>query len=252
MHNIPGTIRGFDVHTGQAALEVQSDSAAGRVRRGHVEERLEDRQRRASARTTRGRRTPPIRSSVSSTSRSASRSPTNTAAIVPGDNLFGNSDRRDRREDGPAQVAFPDGASRHLGLRHPDGAEPSRRHVERSPAQDHRVDDEAGLGLRARSRDGRADLADARDAGVAERSARRTDVADAADSDTARAVLAAGPGRVGSHRLHAGDQGFGAQARAEVPHGPVLHPGVAGRRQGHERHRRSIPARGTRRARAAA
>ena len=30
------------------------------------------------------------------------------------------------------------------------------------------------------------------------------------------------------HRLHAGDQGLGAQAREAVPHGSVLHPGVAG------------------------
>ena len=57
----------------QAALEVQSHSAAGRVRRRDVEERHRRSARRASARTIRGRRTPPIPSSVSSTSRSACR-----------------------------------------------------------------------------------------------------------------------------------------------------------------------------------
>jgi quinoprotein glucose dehydrogenase len=47
--------------------------------------------RRASARTTRGRRTAPIPISASPTFPSACRSSTSTAVIGPGNNLFGNS-----------------------------------------------------------------------------------------------------------------------------------------------------------------
>ena len=74
--------------------------------------------------------------------------------------------RRARREDREAQVALPDGAPRHLGLRHADGAEPARCHDRRQAAEDHRAVDQAGLALRVRSRDRRADLADRRDAGA--------------------------------------------------------------------------------------
>ena len=49
----------------------------------------------------------------------------------PGQQPLRQQPRRDRREDRPAQVALPDGASRHLGLRHADGAEPARRHGQR-------------------------------------------------------------------------------------------------------------------------
>ena len=66
----------------QAALEVQPHSAAGRVRRRHVEERIEGRHRRRRQERPVGARTRPIPSLASSTSRSACRSPTNTAAIV--------------------------------------------------------------------------------------------------------------------------------------------------------------------------
>ncbi len=38
-----------------------------------------------------------------------------------------------------------------------------------------------------------------------------------------------------SHRLHAGDQRFRIEARSEVPHGSVLHSGLARRRQGRQR-----------------
>ena len=65
-----------------------------------------------------------------------------------------------------------------------------------------------------------------------ERSARRGDVAHAADSQQAGAIRTAGTAGIRSHRLHAGDQGLGAQAREAMPHGSVLHPGVSGRRIG--------------------
>ena len=64
-----------------------------------------------------------------------------------------------------------------------------------------------------------------------ERRAGREVVADAADSEQARAVLAAGARRIRSDRLHAGDQGRGARAREEVQDGTVLHSRIHGGRQ---------------------
>ena len=55
------------------------------------------------------------------------------------------------------------------------------------------------------------------------------DVADAADSEQARAVRAAGARRGGPHRLHAGDQGLGAEARARrCRMGPYYIPAAVG------------------------
>ena len=50
----------------------------------------------------------------------------------PGNNLFGNSVVAIDVKTGQAEVALPVRASRHLGLRHADGAEPSRRHGQRA------------------------------------------------------------------------------------------------------------------------
>ena len=70
-----------------------------------------------------------------------------------------------------------------------------------------RAGDQAGLRVRARSRDRQAGLADRRAAGAAVDRARREDVADAAGSDEAAAVRASGAARRRPHRLHAGAQG---------------------------------------------
>ena len=67
----------------QAVVEVQSRAAAGRVRRRDLEERIEDRHRRRREERRVGACTPPIRSSASSTFRSACRSWTSTAATGP-------------------------------------------------------------------------------------------------------------------------------------------------------------------------
>ena len=144
----------------------------------------------------------------------------------PGDNLYGNSLVAHRREDRQAQVALPDGASRHLGLRHADGAEPARRH--------RRTAGRARSSRRRRSRAG-STCSIARPASRSGRSSEtpvlQSEVpgeetcADAADSDEAGAVLAAGARRGRPDRLHAGDQGLGAQAGEAVPDGAVLHPG---------------------------
>ena len=85
--------------------------------------------------------------------------------------------------------------------------------------------------------------------GAAERGAGRTGVADAADSEQARALRSAGTRRGRPDRLHAGDQGGRAQVGQGLPHGAVLHSGLCRRRHGAER---VDAARGTRLAPAAA
>ena len=252
-HNIPGFVRGFDVHTGQAALEVQSHSAARRVRRGDVEEGLEDRHARASARTTRGRRTPPIPSSASSTSRSACRSIDEYGGHRPGDNLFGNS---------VVAIDVKTGKRKwHYQFVHHDIWDYD------TPMAPNLLDVTVERAARARSsrqttKQGWVYMLD-RVTGepiwpIAETPVLQSEVPGEKTSPTqpipsqAGAVRAAGTRRGGSHRLHAGDQGLGAQAREEVPHGSVLH---SRRRRPTARARtvrRSTRARGTRRARAAA
>ena len=153
----------------------------------------------------------------------------------PGDNLFGNSlvalDVKTGKRKWHFQMVHHDiwdyDTPMAPNLLDVDGR--------RQAAEDRRADDQAGVALRVRSRHRRADLADRRDAGAAERRAGRTGVADAADSEQARAVRAAGTRRGRPDRLHAGDQGGGAEAGQGLPHGTVLHPGHRRRRHGAER-----------------
>ena len=107
---------------------------------------------------------------------------------------------------------------------------------QRPAAQDHRVDDEAGLGLHARSRDGRADLADRRDAGAAERSAGRADVG-------RRSRFRRSPAPYSQQGLLESDlidytpaiKDSALKLAQKCRMGPYFIPGVAGRRQGQER-----------------
>ena len=82
---------------------------------------------------------------------------------------------------------------------------------------------EAGVRLRARPRDGPADLADRRAAGAERRSARRVVFADAADPDQAAGVRPAGRRRKRSSRLHAGAQGGITADRRPVQLRPAVH-----------------------------
>ena len=115
--------------------------------------------------------------------------------------------RRGRPEDRQAQVALPAGASRHLGQRHPVRADPGGHHRQRPDDQGGRAADQAGVPVRVRSRDRRADLADRRAAGAEGRRAGRMVFADAAvPARSARqAVHYDAQGFVGrrSDRLHA-------------------------------------------------
>ena len=158
--------------------------------------------------------------------------------------------RRARREDRQAEVALPDGASRHLGLRHADGAEPARHHGRRqASARSSRRRRKQGWVYTFDRATGEPIWPIVGDAGAAERRAGRAGVADAADSVEAGAVLAAGPRRSRSHRLHAGDQGRGAASwRKQCRMGPYYIPAVAGDGSAPS----GLTARGTRRARAAA
>ena len=145
----------------QAALEVQPHSAAGRVRRRHVEERIEDRHATASARTTRGRTYSadpelglvyiPVGMPLSD----------EYGGHRPGDNLFGNSlvaiDVKTGKRKWHFQMVHHDIWDYDTPMA-PNLLDVT---VNGRAAQDHRADDEAGLGLHVRSRDRRADLADA-------------------------------------------------------------------------------------------
>ena len=91
------------------------------------------------------------------------------------------------------------------------------------------------MALRARSGQRRTDLADRRDAGAAERGARRAGIADAADPEQACALCATGSRRSGLDRLHAGNQRGGAEVGEGLSHGTVFHSGLSGRRHGAER-----------------
>ena len=77
--------------------------------------------------------------------------------------------------------------------------------------EDRRAGIEAGVHLRARSRDRRADLADRRAAGAEGRYARRVVRADAARADQAAGVRSAGHHHQRPHRLHAGAAPAGAR-----------------------------------------
>ena len=98
----------------------------------------------------------------------------------PGQQPVRREHRRGRSEDRPAQVALPAGAPRHLGPRHPVRADPRRHHRQRPDRQGAGAADQAGVPLRPRSRDRRADLADRRAAGREGRRAGRVVRADAA------------------------------------------------------------------------
>ena len=183
---MPGYIRGFDVRTGKQLWkfnlfpqpgEFGADTWKNGSKTGHRRRRQE---RRVGAVLGRSGARPRLHSGRHAAHGRVRRPSARRQPVR-------QQPRRDRREDRQAEVALPDGPSRHLGLRHADGAEPAW--TSRSTAQRRKVvaqTHEAGLGLRVRSRDRRADLADAGDAGAAERRSRRADVADAADSHRSR------------------------------------------------------------------
>ena len=117
---------------------------------------------------------------------------------------------RARCDDGRAQVALPDRAPRHLGLRQSAGADPGHDRIGTDREGRRRAAHEDGLHVRARSRHRQAALSGAGSAGAALDRARRGNGADAADSAQAAAARSADPDGSRSDQHHAGSAGAGA------------------------------------------
>ena len=143
---------------------------------------------------------------------------------------------RRRSADRRAQVALPVRAPRRVGHGHPVRADPRRRRHRRQAAQDRRAADQAGVPLRLRSRDRRADLADRGTGGAQGRCARRTLLADAAVPDQAAGLRSAGVRRRRPDRLHArAAQGRRGGDRA-LPDRADVHAAVGEQEGGADRH----------------
>ena len=167
----------------QAAVDLQHDSAARRVRQRHVGEGfvgVHRQHRRVGA--DHGRR--------GARPRSTCRSRLPTARLLrrpsPRQQPVRREHRRRRSEDRAAQVALPARPSRHVGHRHPVRRRSSRditvngRTIKAAGAAD-----QAGFLYVLRSRDRPADLADRGAAGAERRHAGRMVFADAAVPDQA-------------------------------------------------------------------
>ena len=138
----------------------------------------------------------------------------------PGDGPLRREPRRGRSQDRQAQVALPVHSSRHLGLGSAVRADladvTSTAHATRRGAAD-----QAGLALRVRSRDRRADLAD-RGAAGRRATCREKRMADAAVRDQAAGVRASGRLDRRPDRLHAGaarrsgEAGLALQDRSDL------------------------------------
>ena len=133
----------------QAPVDLPHHSAAGRVRQRHLGERLVDlhRQHRRLGADL-GRR----RARASPICRSNCRPATTTAAIVPGNGLFGESLVAVDLQTGERKWHYPARASRHLGHGHPVRADPGRHHGQRPDRQGGGAADQAGVPLRLRPR----------------------------------------------------------------------------------------------------
>ena len=103
--------------------------------------------------------------------------------------------------------------------------------VDRQADQGARAGDQARTGVRARPRDRQTGVADRGAAGAAVDRPGREDLADAADSDQAAALRAAGRAARRSHRLHAAAARGGARDHQAVRHRSALHAAFGARRR---------------------
>ena len=133
-----------------------------------------------------------------------------------------------RRGDGRARLALPACPPRPVGLRHPGRADPGRPYRRRARRQGGDPDHQAGVRLRVRPGDRRADLADRGAAGAAVGHPGRGDLSDAAVSDEAAGVRPPGGDRREPDRLHAGIAGGGARDRRALHHPMFTPPSVRG------------------------
>ena len=191
MNNARGYVRGFDVKTGKRLWIFHTVPKPGEYRLRHVargERRSQRQHRRVGAVQRRPRSRSRLRAGRDADRRLLRRQPAGQYAVrrEPG---------RARHQDRQAQVALPDDASRPLGLRPAVRPRALRRRRQRPARESAGAADQAGVPLRAQSRNGRADLADRRARRAAVDGPERTDQPDAAVSDEAAAVRS--PGRVG-------------------------------------------------------
>ena len=212
---------------GRAALDVPHDPREGRVRLRHVAHaglgRVHRQRGRLGAAVRRSRARPRLLAGRRRDERHLRRR-------AARQQLVRQQPRRARREDRRARVAPAARASRHLGLRQPDVADPARRQRRRATCEGRRAAHEASVRVRVRSRDRRAALADRGATGADVRRAGRVDGADAAVPDEADRVRPPGRERGRSRRFHAGDQGRGARGREGPADGADVHAAVADRR----------------------
>ena len=134
----------------EVPVEVPRHSAAGRSGSRDVGER---RVAHDAATCRRGRRCRPTPSAASSTCRPTAPRVDMYGGFRPGNNLYRGQPDRARRQDRQAALALPDGASRHLELRHTDRADRDGRHRQWPPHSRRLPGDEAGDSLRVQSRD---------------------------------------------------------------------------------------------------
>ena len=191
-NNTKGLVRAFDVRTRQAAVDVQYDSQARRVRQRDLGERIVGHQRQhrrldADHAWTKSSGLVYLPVEVADVG-FLRRPPAGQQSVCRKPGLR-------RSEDRPAEVAFPDRAPSDLGLRSLLGADSGGHHRQRPGDQSGGAADQAVVPVRVRSRDRQAGLADRGAAGPAKRRAWREDVADAAVSDQAAGLCAQCPSK---------------------------------------------------------
>ena len=146
----------------QAAVDVQHDSAPGRVRQRHVGKGIVGRQRqhrRVDADHRRRGARPRLPAGRDALVRFLRRPPARQQPVRREPRLRRSEDRR-------AQVALPVRAPSDLELRQLVGAAAARHQRQRQGDQGGRVAEQAGVALRLRSRDRPAGVADRRAAGA--------------------------------------------------------------------------------------
>ena len=135
-------------------------------------------------------------------------------------------DRVSRRGHGQARLALPDRAPRPVRLRQPGGADSGRHHGRRAQDQGRRPGHQAGVRLRAGSRDRPARVADRGAPGAGLDGPRRTSVADAASSLQAAGIRPPGPDGGRPDRLHAGASRGGHRDHQAVRDRSGVHPAI--------------------------
>ncbi len=143
----------------------------------------------------------------------------------PGNNSIRREPGLRRPEDRRAEVAFPDRASSHLGLRSFFRAHFGRHCGRRQAHQSRRCAEQRIVPICVRPRDRQAGVADRRKAGAAVRRPRREDLAHAALPDQAAGLWPESVHRARrSGRFHSRDQGAGQGCGGAIQDGTDVPP----------------------------